>query len=617
MAKIKNSQSQKSERAIFWLGLFTFLTTIYFNAQTQDPFNAPKFWILILGASWLIGFIAVKLKRDVNLNWGANRNIFLLTGLYLGFSLISALFSQNKFIAFFGENMRKNGYITYFCLALFFLVAVLYIKVENVISIYRFILLTSLAIGIYGIMQMTGNDFIKWSDHGNAVISTLGNSNFAGSMMAILAILCFGGIFIVQISKFERVIALISFLILCITILPTNARQGLLLLVFGIAGIVVISIFRINRKLGITSVSLASIAIVFSILGMLQIGPLTQFLYKDSVSVRGYYWRAGINMLKDHVLFGVGLDNYGSFFKQYREVGYPLKYGYSLTSNNAHNVFIQQFATGGIFVGFVYLVLMAFVFIRGLKGLNQCKDNQRLLVGTFFVAWLAFQAQSIISIDNIGITIWGWVLGGVVVGLSNQSRNEIVAPDSNKAGKKYDTYSLSLLQPTVSIAFGIAAIILVVILNRGESNIYKVRAAFNPAEPTQKSIFYDFANKTINTPLIDYRYKIMTASYLYDMGYKQDGLSLLEKLTKEDKRDLDVLTIISSYYEIEGDITSAIESRKRIIMLDPWNATNYLQLASDYKFTGDKANQKLVLDKVLSFASNDPVVIKAIPELLL
>jgi O-antigen ligase len=233
--------------------------------------------------------------------------------------------------------------------------------------------------------------------------------------------LCFGGIFIVQISKFERVIALISFLILCITILPTNARQGLLLLVFGIAGIVVISIFHINRKLGITSASLASIAIVFSILGMLQIGPLTQFLYKDSVSVRGYYWRAGINMLKDHVLFGVGLDNYGSFFKQYREVGYPLKYGYSLTSNNAHNVFIQQFATGGIFVGFVYLVLMAFVFIRGLKGLNQCKDNQRLLVGTFFVAWLAFQAQSIISIDNIGITIWGWVLGGVVVGLSNQS----------------------------------------------------------------------------------------------------------------------------------------------------------------------------------------------------
>jgi len=251
MAKIKNSQSQKSERAIFWLGLFTFLTTIYFNAQTQDPFNAPKFWILILGASWLIGFIAVKLKKYVILNWGANRNIFLLTGLYLGFSLLSALFSQNKFIAFFGENMRKNGYITYFCLALFFLVAVLYIKVENVISIYRFILLTSLTIGIYGIMQMTDNDFIKWSDHGNAVISTLGNSNFAGSMMAILAILCFGGIFIVQISKFERVIALISFLILCITILPTNARQGLLLLVFGIAGIVVISIFRINRKLGI------------------------------------------------------------------------------------------------------------------------------------------------------------------------------------------------------------------------------------------------------------------------------------------------------------------------------------------------------------------------------
>jgi len=109
----------------------------------------------------------------------------------------------------------------------------------------------------------------------------------------------------------------------------------------------------------------------------------------------------------------------------------------------------------------------------------------------------------------------------------------------------------------------------------------------------------------------------MTASYLYDMGYNQDAISLLEKLTVEDSRNLDVLTIISSYYERDGNITAAIESRKRIISLDPWNSTNYLQLAYDYKFIGDKLNQKAMLDKVLSFASQDPIVIKAKPELLL
>ena len=608
---------KKPERVIFWVGLFSFFITIYFNAQIQDPFNAPKFWVLILGASWLTGFLLLELKKEVILNQNINKYSILLTLFFVGFSLLSVLLAKNKFIAFFGENMRKNGFITYFCLSVFFLLTALHIKIENIISMYKFIVLTALTIGIYGLMQMTDNDFIKWADHGNAVISTLGNSNFAGSMMAILAILCFGGIFINQISKLVRALALLGFLILCITIIPTNARQGLLLLIFGIGAILVIYILNINRKLGITSISLAFVAIVFAVLGMLQIGPLTQFLYKESVTIRGYYWRAGIEMFKDHALFGIGLDNYGSYFKQYREVGYPLKYGYSLTSSNAHNVFIQQFATGGVFVGLAYSILMVFIFARGLKALKQFKYNERVLVGTFFVAWLAFQAQSIISIDNIGITIWGWVLGGAVVGLSSESRFENATSNITKAGKQKNSQSLGLLQPSVSMIFAIAAFIFIIFLHRGESNMFKVRAAFNPAAPAQKTIFYDYANKTLDTPLIDFQYKVLTASYLYNMGYKQEASSTLEKLHKEDNRNLDVLTIISNYYELEGDIKSAIDSRKQIILLDPWNSTNYLQLAYNYKLIGDKVNQKAMLDKVFSYASKDPIVIKAKPELLL
>jgi O-antigen ligase len=615
MAKVKNSQSKKPERAIFWLGLFTFLITIYFNAQTQDPFNAPKFWVLILGASWLIGFLVLEIKKENSFSRKSNKYSILLTLLLLGFSLLSALLAQNRFIAFFGDNMRKNGFLTYLCLAVFFLVAVFYIKIENVISIYRFIIITSLTIGVYGVMQMTGHDFIKWSDHGNAVISTLGNSNFAGSMMAILATLCFGGVFIKKLSRFERALTLVAFMILCVTIFPTNARQGLLLLFFGVTAILIIYIFNINRKLGLISMVFSFIGIIFAILGMLQIGPLTKLLYKDSVSVRGYYWRAGISMFKEHILFGVGLDNYGSFFKQYREVGYPLKYGNSLTSTNAHNVFIQQFATGGIFVGLIYLILVVFIFFRGLKALKQCIGSDRFLTGTFYVAWLAFQAQSIISIDNIGITIWGWVLGGAVVGLSSQSNLGNIDTSTNTVGKQKTAQNLGLLQPSISTIFGIAAIVFVVFLHRGESNIFKTRAAFNPAAPAQKTIFYDFANKTVNTPLIDYQYKIMTASYLFDMGYKGEAISLLEKLHTEDYRNLDVLTIISSYYEVEGRIQSAIESRKKIIVLDQWNFSNYLQLGYDYKFIGDKVNQKAMLDKVLSFASEDQMVIRAKPEL--
>ena len=57
------------------------------------------------------------------------------------------------------------------------------------------------------------------------------------------------------------------------------------------------------------------LVLVCSVLGMLQKGPLQNLLYKDSVSVRGFYWRAAIEMLKSEPLFGVGSDRYGSFFR--------------------------------------------------------------------------------------------------------------------------------------------------------------------------------------------------------------------------------------------------------------------------------------------------------------
>jgi hypothetical protein len=55
--------------------------------------------------------------------------------------------------------------------------------------------------------------------------------------------------------------------------------------------------------------------------------------------------------------------------------------------------------------------------------------------------------------------------------------------------------------------------------------------------------------------------------------------------------------------------------REKLATLDPWNAENYLQMAFDYKFVGDKVNQQIYLDKALSFDSSNPKVISAQAEL--
>jgi O-antigen ligase len=612
--KVVQSKSL-DKKAVWWVGFFLFAITIYFNSKAQDPFNAPKFWVLLVGAAWLLGYLISYIKNSRDDFSPLIKKTFLLALAFLAFSTISLFASENNQIALFGDNMRKNGFLTYLALVVFFLSTIAFVTKNNLIQIYKFMLLTAYAVGGYGLLQITGNDFIPWSASGMAIFSTLGNSNFAGSAMAILAIVTLGGAYVYRKVTWILISSVVAFSILLFTIFPTNARQGLLLLFFGIGALAIVLIYNYNRILGRIAVVISAFGFVAAILGMLQIGPLERLLYKDSVSVRGYYWRAGINMLQDNLWFGVGLDNYGTFFKQYREVGYPLKYGYNLTSTNAHNVFIQHFATGGLFVGISYLLLTVFIFWRGLKSMRMFNGDERFIRSVFFIAWLAFQGQSLISIDNIGISIWGWVLGGVVVALSREPDDDKLSSTENQKAVRRVKQEFNLLQPVVSVLFGSLALVLVLFLQRGESAIFQQRAAYNPAVPAQKEIFFQLATKTINTPLIDLQNKVMTASYLHGMGYKSEAVALLEDLHAEDPNSLDTLTFLSSYYEMTGEINKALVMREKIAVLDPWNANNYLQMAFNYKFINDEANKKLYFDKAFSFAPNDENVVKAKLEL--
>jgi O-antigen ligase len=609
MKKSKVPANLINNKPVNWIAGGASLITIYFNAKIQDPFNAPKAWILLITAAWLTGHLVVSYKTHVN---KLPRSVFYILIFFVISNLISLIFSTNKKVAFLGENMRRDGFLTYLSFIIFLVAGSAFIRFATIKRFYVFGLITSLVLGIYGIMQWTGNDFVQWSDHGNNVISTLGNSNFAGSMMAIALILMFGGLFFNSYNNAYRSVFLISIILLGIAILPTNARQALVILALGIG--LVLTVWVSNHKPLISKImgGFGIAAGLFAILGMLQIGPLKDYLYKDSVTVRGFYWRAGIKMFQEHFLFGVGLDNYGSYFKEYRSVQYPLKYGFNLTSTNAHNVFIQQFATGGIFVGALYLAIVILIALRGFKALRMVSGEKRLILGTLISAWIAYQAQSIISIDNIGISIWGWVLGGAILGLSIE-----ILQDGREIGSsvkpKNSTYDFRQ-QILSSIFVGIAAIF-VVIFYRGESAIFQQRAAFNPSNSAQNQIFHQLAIKTINTPLIDDQYKVMTASYLGGMGFTTESLDLLNKLYTNDPRNLDTLTLLASFNQQLGKYQEAINYRKQIAKLDPWNAENYLVLGRYYKQLGDKTNMQITLDKILSFASNDPIAATAKSEL--
>jgi O-antigen ligase len=611
MGKMNKSVNVKNKTVALILNL-AILITIIFHSKIQDPFNSPKFWVLVFSASWLLGALIKGKVNFSSVDKKFYKKITLILILYISFLVISSVLSYNQNTSFFGESFRRNGSLTYIAFAVFFLSVAKFVRFENLSIIFSRVILVGLITSTYAFIQLSGNDFVEWTTQGS-IITTLGNTNFAGASMAIFFILIFGQIFISSFSPLYRLIALAVSGLLFVAILPTNARQALMILFFGVFLILFYKVYEMNKTVsyffGISGV----IAAIAAILGTLQIGPLSDFLYKQSISVRGFYWRAGVEMFKDRPLFGVGIDNYGAFFKQYREAQYPLNYGFNITSSAAHNVFIQNFATGGVFVGTLYLLLQILVFYKGLTLIKNCRDEKRLISVLVFVGWLSFQAQSFVSIDNIGISIWGWILGGTIIGLSFSESLEQENRSLTNKSIEIDWQKISISAGAMSLS-----LFLVMPLYSGEKNTWLARGYFNPSSTDLKlqELFKRYSNEALETRFISNDYKNITLTNLYSID-PQKAIDELKQITKEDYRNLDTLGLLAAANEMSGNLTESINYRNEIAKYDPWNAPNYLSLGLMYKKQGDDQKMNQMLSKILSFASNDPIAKEAKEQLIL
>ena len=138
-------------------------------------------------------------------------------------------------------------------------------------------------------------------------------------------------------------------------------------------------------------------------------------MYQDSVTYRGDYWRAGWKMTLDNPIFGVGLDSYGDWYRFARTEAAALRRGPDVTSNSAHNVFLDISSNGGFLLLTTYLLIFGLIFRSAIRVLKKSQNFDAVGVG-LVSSWAAYVIQSVISINQLGLAIWGWVLGGAIIG---------------------------------------------------------------------------------------------------------------------------------------------------------------------------------------------------------
>ena len=132
-----NKSSSAINLVLAWLFGGTAFVTLIFYTSASDPFNAVKFWALLLVASFLIGRAAPNFWSDFR-SGGASRVekiSLLLVGVFLLTLLIGFFTTDVKFTALFGAYQRRTGLLAYVGFSILFLAAMKLSKLESVRSL--------------------------------------------------------------------------------------------------------------------------------------------------------------------------------------------------------------------------------------------------------------------------------------------------------------------------------------------------------------------------------------------------------------------------------------------------------------------------------------------------
>jgi hypothetical protein len=247
-------------------------------------------------------------------------------------------------------------------------------------------------------------------------------------------------------------------------VINSHAIQGIVVTGGGIAIVGFFAVRSFLKSKMITGLYVLSVVFVgvLAIMGALQKGPFT-FIYKTSVSLRGAYWNAGITMGMDHPLTGIGMDAYGDWYRRARsEKAATVMPGPKTITNAAHNVVIDIFAYGGFPLLIAYLAMLLMAAIAIIKVVRRRQSYDAVFVA-MAAAWICYQTQSLISINQVGLALWGWVLTGALIAYERATRNGEgeERPTAGKGPKTKMKSSSGVISP--QLVAGIGALVGVLI----------------------------------------------------------------------------------------------------------------------------------------------------------
>ncbi len=547
-------------------------TTLVASPAGTDGFGMMKLLTLFLFSS-TCGVMAVPLLGGA---WRARRGALLAAGAFvLALFLVLCIDGGNYFQSVYGVFGRANGLLGYLSLTVMLLIVAIGFEGPMLPSLLTALVSTGVLVGVYGTVQTLGHDPVDWQrSYENPLIGTFGNPDFSAAFLGLAGVAALALAVDASWAPRLRAPAMIVTVWLVWLAWRTTTIQGLLAFAVGCSVMLAVWLGSPERpswlgRLRLPYLSLLAAGGTLFALGIANRGPLASRLFDSSVEQRLYTWQAALNMFRARPFAGVGLEAYGDWYPTVRTPESIRIFGQGMFSNEGHSVLLTLLGTGGLLLAVPYVGLWLFV---GWRALQLSRQASGLATAGLIAVWVAYLVDTLFSMDQLGVAVWGWLFAGAVLAAGRPA-----PPDSVPQARPSRA---AMLARGAAVA-GIAALVLAVGLFPLLLDLRITRAEALPVHDARSraaavSALLEVADRTPEPVRL-----VSIANRLQEIGAAPQALALALRAAARFPGEVTVWRWIAQYYEHAGQGAMAVTARRHIALLNPLDPDNSSALARD------------------------------------
>ncbi|MDO8805519.1 MAG: tetratricopeptide repeat protein [Elusimicrobiota bacterium] len=359
----------------WWLPMLYLLVSDTFYLRTYDSAQV-KITLLQMGGIGLLGMWVSLLVLEGRKAFRREDFIFLAPFFaYLLYVIISFLSAPYK-----GPSV--DDFVRYILYMSVTLIIIREFTSEAIDRLTKILLVTAYIAILYGVVQFLDTRFFPPKDMGPGldpfiwrwafgprVFSTYGNPNFFGNFLVLIL-----PIIVTQYLK-RRSIILLPLIFMDLLCLYATQTKGAWL-GFGISSFifaVFYGYFFLRDRLKISRTAFLGLA---SILPVIAVAVVLHLGNPSSYSFRVNTWLSTWEMIETHPLVGVGVGSFKVIYPSFRRPKvFHIEGKHNTETDHAEDEHIEQWMDNGL-IGFgIYLWIIFFVTIVGLRGLSSLTEN--------------------------------------------------------------------------------------------------------------------------------------------------------------------------------------------------------------------------------------------------